>query len=51
MTKATIRGNLSSFSADIAAVRGQGLDYVLGETNSYSCHASSRLFLRSPPLM
>ncbi|KAF8206538.1 glycoside hydrolase family 79 protein [Mycena galopus ATCC 62051] len=36
MTKATIRSNLSSYSADIAATQAQGLDYVFGETNSYS---------------
>lgn len=40
MTKATIRSNLTSFSADIAASNAQGLDYVLGETNSYSCHGA-----------
>lgn len=40
MTKATIRGNLSTFSPDIAATRQRGLDYVLGETNSYACHGA-----------
>ncbi|KAJ3510881.1 hypothetical protein NLJ89_g4418 [Agrocybe chaxingu] len=40
MTKSTIRGNLSSFTPDIAVVRAKGLDYVLGETNSYSCHGA-----------
>ncbi|KAF7327593.1 Glycoside hydrolase family 79 protein [Mycena kentingensis (nom. inval.)] len=40
MTKATIRSNLSSFLPDIAATQEQGLDYVLGETNSYSCHGA-----------
>ncbi|KAJ7634965.1 glycoside hydrolase family 79 protein [Roridomyces roridus] len=40
MTKATIRSNLSSFSPDIQAVHGQGLNYVFGETNSYSCHGA-----------
>ncbi|KAF8208873.1 glycoside hydrolase family 79 protein [Mycena galopus ATCC 62051] len=40
MTKATIRSNLSSFSSDIEAVQAQGLDYVFGETNSYSCHGA-----------
>ncbi|PPQ75253.1 hypothetical protein CVT24_007431 [Panaeolus cyanescens] len=40
MTKSTIRGNLSVFSPDIAATRAKGLDYVLGETNSYSCHGA-----------
>ncbi|KAJ6607373.1 glycoside hydrolase family 79 protein [Mycena sp. CBHHK59/15] len=40
MTKATIRSNLSSFLPDIQATKDQGLDYVLGETNSYSCHGA-----------
>ncbi|KAJ7104297.1 glycoside hydrolase family 79 protein [Mycena belliarum] len=40
MTKATIRSNLSSFTPDIQATQAQGLDYVLGETNSYSCHGA-----------
>ena len=40
MTKATIRGNLSKFIPDIAVTHEKGLDYVLGETNSYSCHVS-----------
>lgn len=35
MTKATIRSNLTSFSPDIAAVRAQGLDYVLGSDLSF----------------
>ncbi|KAJ7127152.1 glycoside hydrolase family 79 protein [Mycena epipterygia] len=40
MTKATIRSNLSSFTPDIQATQDRGLDYVLGETNSYSCHGA-----------
>lgn len=40
MTKATIRSNLSAFAPDVAASHEKGLDYVLGETNSYSCHVS-----------
>ncbi|KAJ7227044.1 glycoside hydrolase family 79 protein [Mycena pura] len=40
MTKATIRSNLSSFSSDITATKAKGLDYVFGETNSYSCHGA-----------
>ncbi|THU76556.1 hypothetical protein K435DRAFT_879050 [Dendrothele bispora CBS 962.96] len=28
------------FLPDISAVRSQGLDYVLGETNSYACHGA-----------
>ncbi|TDL23702.1 glycoside hydrolase family 79 protein [Rickenella mellea] len=40
MTKSTIRSNLTQFSPDIAAARAQGLDYFLGETNSYACHGA-----------
>ncbi|KAF9522314.1 hypothetical protein CPB83DRAFT_911422 [Crepidotus variabilis] len=40
MTKSTIRGNLTDLQPDIAAVHAKGLDYVLGETNSYSCHGA-----------
>lgn len=40
MTKSTIRGNISQFSADIKAVHAKGLDYIFGETNSYSCHGA-----------
>ncbi|TFK35368.1 glycoside hydrolase family 79 protein [Crucibulum laeve] len=40
MTKSTIRGNLTTFKPDITATRAKGLDYVLGETNSYSCHGA-----------
>lgn len=40
MTKNTIRGNLSVFTPDIAETRKRGLDYVLGETNSYACHGA-----------
>ncbi|KAJ8521136.1 hypothetical protein ONZ45_g2122 [Pleurotus djamor] len=40
MTKATIRGNLTTFTPDIAATKQKGLDYVLGETNSYACHGA-----------
>ncbi|TFK40176.1 glycoside hydrolase family 79 protein [Crucibulum laeve] len=40
MTKSTIRGNLSIYDPDIAATHEKGLDYVLGETNSYSCHGA-----------
>ncbi|KAG6844289.1 hypothetical protein H0H87_008158 [Tephrocybe sp. NHM501043] len=43
MTKSTIRGNLSSFAPDITATRSQGLDYVFGETNSYSCHVGQSI--------
>lgn len=40
MNKATIRGNLSQYIPDIQATKAQGFDYILGETNSYSCHVS-----------
>ena len=40
MTKSTIRSNLSSFSPDISVVQQRGLDYIFGETNSYSCHGA-----------
>ncbi|KAF8485871.1 hypothetical protein DFH94DRAFT_708576 [Russula ochroleuca] len=40
MSKANIRGNLTSYSADIAAVRQKGLTYVFGETNSIACHGA-----------
>ncbi|KAJ8073455.1 hypothetical protein PM082_011731 [Marasmius tenuissimus] len=40
MTKANIRSNLTRFTSDIAAVNSEGLEYVLGETNSLSCHGS-----------
>ncbi|KAG6853789.1 hypothetical protein C0991_001378 [Blastosporella zonata] len=40
MTKSTIRGNLTVFVSDIHATLAQGLDYILGETNSYSCHGA-----------
>jgi hypothetical protein len=38
MTKASIRGNLTAFAPDAKVVRDQGIDYVLGETNSIACH-------------
>ena len=40
MSKAGIRGNLTEFAPDIAAVKQAGLTYVLGETNSFSCHGA-----------
>ncbi|KIK70061.1 glycoside hydrolase family 79 protein [Collybiopsis luxurians FD-317 M1] len=43
MSKAFIRGNLSAYSPDIAAVKAQGLTYVLGETNSYFNHGSANV--------
>lgn len=38
MNKTTIRANLTIFDPDISVTHQKGLDYVLGETNSYSCH-------------
>lgn len=40
MTKANIRSNLTIFIPDITATKAKGLNYILGETNSYSCHVS-----------
>ncbi|KAF8309020.1 glycoside hydrolase family 79 protein [Clavulina sp. PMI_390] len=40
MDKATIKGNVTVFSSDIAAVQAAGRDYIFGETNSYSCHGA-----------
>ncbi|EIM91055.1 uncharacterized protein STEHIDRAFT_128057 [Stereum hirsutum FP-91666 SS1] len=40
MTKSTIRSNLTQFSPDISVVQSNNLSYVLGETNSYSCHGA-----------
>ncbi|TEB25149.1 hypothetical protein FA13DRAFT_1738567 [Coprinellus micaceus] len=40
MTKANIRGNLTRFGPDIAVARDRGLDYVMGETNSFACHGT-----------
>ena len=40
MNKATIRSNLTYFLPDIDAAQKAGLDYILGETNSYSCHGA-----------
>ncbi|KAH6909159.1 hypothetical protein BKA70DRAFT_1277653 [Coprinopsis sp. MPI-PUGE-AT-0042] len=40
MTKANIRGNISILAPDIAATRARGLKYILGETNSFSCHGA-----------
>ena len=42
MSKTSIRSNLNAFAPDIAATIEKGLVYVLGETNSYSCHVSER---------
>jgi hypothetical protein len=38
MAKSQIREGLKAFEADIAAAKSKGVDYVLGEANSFSCH-------------
>ncbi|KAH7928288.1 glycoside hydrolase family 79 protein [Leucogyrophana mollusca] len=40
MTKSYIRGNITVFTPDINATHMEGLDYILGETNSMSCHGA-----------
>jgi len=40
MSKASVRSNLTVFSADVAEVKSKGLPYVLGETNSIACHGA-----------
>ncbi|KAJ7178640.1 glycoside hydrolase family 79 protein [Mycena crocata] len=40
MTKATIRTNITIYTNDVIATRAKGLDYILGETNSYACHGA-----------
>lgn len=40
MAKDGIRGNVSAFDDDIAASQAQGLTYIFGESNSYSCHGA-----------
>ncbi|KAL0956238.1 hypothetical protein HGRIS_002392 [Hohenbuehelia grisea] len=41
MNKIHIRGNLSAFIPDMVAMARHGLDYVIGETNSYACHGAA----------
>ena len=43
MNKTSIRSNLIIFEPDIVATNAKGLAYVLGETNSYSCHVGETL--------
>ncbi|KAF5334551.1 hypothetical protein D9758_015776 [Tetrapyrgos nigripes] len=43
LTKSTIRSNLSIFAEDVAVVRDQGWEYVLGETNSNPLHGAPGL--------
>ncbi|KAN0078231.1 glycoside hydrolase family 79 protein [Tylopilus felleus] len=40
MTKRYIRGNITVFESDINATFAHGLEYILGETNSLSCHGA-----------
>ncbi|TFK95850.1 hypothetical protein BDV98DRAFT_659521 [Pterulicium gracile] len=40
MTKAHIRGNTTIFAPDAADAKAMGFRYVLGETNSLSCHGA-----------
>lgn len=40
MTKSYIRGNISMYISDIEATLAKGLKYILGETNSMSCHGA-----------
>uniref|UniRef100_A0A0W0F2I2 Beta-glucuronidase C-terminal domain-containing protein n=1 Tax=Moniliophthora roreri TaxID=221103 RepID=A0A0W0F2I2_MONRR len=40
MDKGTIKSNLTMFYEDIVQTRRLGLSYILGETNSYSCHGA-----------
>ncbi|KAJ2919071.1 hypothetical protein MD484_g1349, partial [Candolleomyces efflorescens] len=41
MTKSRIREGLKAFEADIQAAKSKGIDYVLGEANSFSCHGAA----------
>ncbi|KAF9254976.1 glycoside hydrolase family 79 protein [Marasmius fiardii PR-910] len=40
MTKSSIRSNLTRFTPEIKAVTSRNLEYVFGETNSFSCHGA-----------
>jgi hypothetical protein len=40
MTKSSIRGNTTAFAQDAKDTKAQGLRYILGETNSLSCHGA-----------
>lgn len=40
MAKAGVRGNITQWDDDINASIEQGLTYIFGETNSYSCHGA-----------
>jgi hypothetical protein len=47
MDKSTIRLNISEFDAGIRATYAHGLNYILGETNSISCHGAPGEYLFS----
>lgn len=38
VSKPNIRRGLDALRDDIAAVKSKGLEYVLGEANSFTCH-------------
>ena len=38
LSKSNIRAGLNVFKQDVTAVKAKGLNYVLGEANSFSCH-------------
>lgn len=40
MAKSTVRSNITKFSKDISATASNGLTYILGQTNSISCHGA-----------
>lgn len=44
MAKDGVRGNVTQFDSDIAASVAQGLTYIFGETNSYSCHGAPGMY-------
>ncbi|KAJ9114075.1 hypothetical protein QFC22_005895 [Naganishia vaughanmartiniae] len=43
MGRSTIRGNVTRFAAQVPQAEAAGIDYVLGETNSFSSHGSPGL--------
>ncbi|KAJ9093860.1 hypothetical protein QFC21_006233 [Naganishia friedmannii] len=43
MGRSTIRGNVTRFAAQVPQAEAAGMDYVLGETNSFSSHGSPGL--------
>ncbi|KAI3615503.1 glycoside hydrolase family 79 protein [Moniliophthora roreri] len=51
MDKGTIKSNLTMFYEDIVQTRRLGLSYILGETNSYSCHVGAFLNVLLTPYL